>query len=831
MDSFIPSSLNIGLSRNNAEVAICPEKTILNYNTMDLTTFIPSSIESLKTNRTVLMIDNMDITNLPTKNEKTIIGGFNVDTMDLTRAVSPVNHKSIINETTRTEAMDFTIAMPCNSQVNRQSILNPETMDIICNLPFGDEPAVENVFGEKQFSNRLFGDKAIKDTMELTNLICKNNMQINSNNENCNTSISQEQSCIDMDLTAVNDNYIEQVSSPNSNISKCLASEMKNNGHVIATNKHNVECDKLLIPVYDVGGGIVEQIQNGSIRDKILTSPFLQINAFTNNLNKWDCDSKKNSLINYTTTNYSADDTQYLINFSVGGNKNPKSDFSRLIAGDFNPSFLSSKFLPLGEFESDAFKNEESLHINLIEPENQKITEKSLKKTTNKEKDNITLLKDVTHQTAKESKGNEIYEVKNVSTSPKISEHNHIDTNGTLKRSHNDSSNNLRNKIPKLDNIVETDKTFTVVTSTTFSVMSEIIGTDTRNISDESVVSFCNNSLEDIQEIHADKVQTEQKNIQGETNKVNESKEVFEDLYDQFITEINKNEALMQKEIQNFKQRHSRFEKQKSYFEEICQKISTLLNINFEIPTEKLKFNETDSILESQSSTSEINSVAEVDTELQMICEKVVTIQDRIKQLQKKCQNCWSLVSSTPEEFTFETLYHTIVLIVGIDRLTGVVKDLHVQSKSDGECSPQNLFIKNEFKKRMNSKTVSAAVGEKYDIVTLLDYIQMQMVHMTDMKKYFSNLSKIGFEMDCDFRVTLKIPSLILRSVWVVTVNMSDIDNISQDCVSIKAQVGVMDEEKVKSLLEPCPRGFAFLKHLVVTLLNYLRMLENRKKK
>lgn len=48
------------------------------------------------------------------------------------------------------------------------------------------------------------------------------------------------------------------------------------------------------------------------------------------------------------------DDTQHFINYNLA-NPVPKSDFSKIITGDLNPSFINSKLMPLSAFNSDAF--------------------------------------------------------------------------------------------------------------------------------------------------------------------------------------------------------------------------------------------------------------------------------------------------------------------------------------------------------------------------------------------------------------------------------------------------------------------------------------------
>lgn len=78
-------------------------------------------------------------------------------------------------------------------------------------------------------------------------------------------------------------------------------------------------------------------------------------------------------------------------------------------------------------------------------------------------------------------------------------------------------------------------------------------------------------------------------------------------------------------------------------------------------------------------------------------------------------------------------------------------------------------------------------------------------------------------------RVKFKIINFLLRSTWYVTVDMSDIDNITESSVEVFAKVGTVKETDIKDLASNCPRGLSFLSSFITSILAYVELQIKRK--
>lgn len=63
------------------------------------------------------------------------------------------------------------------------------------------------------------------------------------------------------------------------------------------------------------------------------------------------------------------------------------------------------------------------------------------------------------------------------------------------------------------------------------------------------------------------------------------------------------------------------------------------------------------------------------------------------------------------------------------------------------------MFVHKIFKDRLSPNNIQAAVGERYDVLTLLDYIYMNMQKMLEILDEFNDYAKqYGLEMDKGFK-------------------------------------------------------------------------------
>lgn len=74
---------------------------------------------------------------------------------------------------------------------------------------------------------------------------------------------------------------------------------------------------------------------------------------------------------------------------------------------------------------------------------------------------------------------------------------------------------------------------------------------------------------------------------------------------------------------------------------------------------------------------------------------------------------------------------------------------------------------------------------------------------------------------------TVRLTNFKLRILLEVTINISNIDNVSEEEVNVKALVGHVRELDVKRLAKGCPQGLPFLRAYILSIEEYLRLLQN----
>ncbi|KAF2878675.1 hypothetical protein ILUMI_27483 [Ignelater luminosus] len=101
--------------------------------------------------------------------------------------------------------------------------------------------------------------------------------------------------------------------------------------------------------------------------------------------------------------------------------------------------------------------------------------------------------------------------------------------------------------------------------------------------------------------------------------------------------------------------------------------------------------------------------------------EKVLSLQQKIEAKHKRSKRYWNILSIDDEKCVFDTLSEIIRLTVHIDKETEIVHKTHISYHKRENCEAVALFVHKIFKDRLSLNNMQAAVGERYDVLTLLD--------------------------------------------------------------------------------------------------------------
>lgn len=80
--------------------------------------------------------------------------------------------------------------------------------------------------------------------------------------------------------------------------------------------------------------------------------------------------------------------------------------------------------------------------------------------------------------------------------------------------------------------------------------------------------------------------------------------------------------------------------------------------------------------------------------------------------------------------YKFSTLYDTLDVTAETDPNTDNVVDLNADNQLKSTCHPLALYIMKLFLDKLKDTQIKSAIGKNYDILTLLDYIQLTMARL-----------------------------------------------------------------------------------------------------
>ncbi|GJQ76104.1 hypothetical protein Trydic_g1854 [Trypoxylus dichotomus] len=236
-----------------------------------------------------------------------------------------------------------------------------------------------------------------------------------------------------------------------------------------------------------------------------------------------------------------------------------------------------------------------------------------------------------------------------------------------------------------------------------------------------------------------------------------------------------------------------------------------------------------------------------------------LTWKDRILKSYKGNEEYWSIKSLDGSLYEFSTLYGTIEFSVQLNEENGYVLDIQLRSRADYGIStldndqlrthlywkpktstpkrrekspakktpPIALYTHKVFMEKLKLKHIQSALGSKFEILSLLDYVHLTMEKIVKMDEEFALLEIMyGVTMDRDFKITFALISVKYMFSWIFTIDVADYDHIDGDKVSYYARIGDLREREIKKCINASPKGFAFVKAFVEGLNTFLENIE-----
>lgn len=214
----------------------------------------------------------------------------------------------------------------------------------------------------------------------------------------------------------------------------------------------------------------------------------------------------------------------------------------------------------------------------------------------------------------------------------------------------------------------------------------------------------------------------------------------------------------------------------------------------------------------------------QTNTDFTLSSEKTITIAEKIKEKFESSKT----ISVENNSCKISTLFDTIQIDVQFMEDSGIVDKMDIRSRISGHSPSIALLVHKIFLERFKERNIQAAVGEKYDVLSLLDYVHLNMEKALDILEEHKCFKKTyNCEMDKSFRAKFYIVNL--EVTLYIFVDMSDLDNISEKSVTFTAEFRTINEKEIKKLLNNSSKGLTYLKKILKDIKAYANNSMNKK--
>ncbi|XP_049817058.1 uncharacterized protein LOC109595828 [Aethina tumida] len=184
----------------------------------------------------------------------------------------------------------------------------------------------------------------------------------------------------------------------------------------------------------------------------------------------------------------------------------------------------------------------------------------------------------------------------------------------------------------------------------------------------------------------------------------------------------------------------------------------------------------------------------------------IETIQD----MNQSNQYRWRLECYNEDTIQFSILNKSLKIYVSLSDFSDIQTNINLAANSDPICH----LVLDSIKEQLRSTTVTAVLGSKFDLLSLLNYINKLttehfMVYIDLEKMTWKNLLDVDYSNNrCTFQV-LNSKHLIW---WVISVDISNLQDIDPDKITAinKGRNSSVNEKVLRDLSLGCSKGLNF---------------------
>ncbi|XP_057672427.1 uncharacterized protein LOC130903978 isoform X1 [Diorhabda carinulata] len=181
------------------------------------------------------------------------------------------------------------------------------------------------------------------------------------------------------------------------------------------------------------------------------------------------------------------------------------------------------------------------------------------------------------------------------------------------------------------------------------------------------------------------------------------------------------------------------------------------------------------------------------------------TLDELVKEAATRCENYWEFVRCENNYYCFHIFYGVVSFKAKVHPDKGVVDEISTYDNMEDDAVPLLRYLSQCLRNKLNKENLMLPLGENFDLLTLLDYVNMCV---DEVKRFFVEFNKLVEEygpthklrMNPQFSVVVEVMKIKSIIWWVITLNLSTTNVGSIIHISAMHIYEEVDEKHIQNL-------------------------------
>ncbi|XP_072388865.1 uncharacterized protein [Diabrotica undecimpunctata] len=181
------------------------------------------------------------------------------------------------------------------------------------------------------------------------------------------------------------------------------------------------------------------------------------------------------------------------------------------------------------------------------------------------------------------------------------------------------------------------------------------------------------------------------------------------------------------------------------------------------------------------------------------------SLEDKIKEAASRSEKYWQFVKADDEFYYFYTYYRLVPFKVKAHPDSGIVDKIYTYTNLIENAKLLSCYNSKFLLEKLKYENLLLALGGKFDLLTLLDYVSICMEEVIDFSTEFRKLeAEYGpthkFRMNSESSVCIEVLHIKYVIWWVITIQLSIHNLGSIDDIKASHIYAEVDEKQIQSL-------------------------------